>query len=84
VRFIGERERLEPDLQALMAGLEAQTAGERRLHLTVAINYGGRDELARAARRLAEAVRRARSRTRRSAPRRSSASSTPPACPIPT
>jgi undecaprenyl diphosphate synthase len=57
VRFIGGRERLEPDLQALMNGLEAQTAMNDRLHLTVAINYGGRDEIVRAARRIAEAVR---------------------------
>jgi undecaprenyl diphosphate synthase len=57
VRFIGGRERLEADLQALMAGLEAQTAGNDRLHLTVAINYGGRDEILRATRRVAEAVR---------------------------
>jgi undecaprenyl diphosphate synthase len=57
VRFIGGRERLEADLQALMAGLEAQTEGNDRLHLTVAINYGGRDEILRATRRVAEAVR---------------------------
>jgi len=57
VRFIGGRERLEADIQALMAGLEAQTAGNSRLHLTVAINYGGRDEILRATRRVAEAVR---------------------------
>jgi len=56
VRFIGGRERLEPDLQGMMAGLEAQTAGNDRLHLTVAINYGGRDEILRATRRVAEAV----------------------------
>jgi undecaprenyl diphosphate synthase len=57
VRFIGGRERLARDLQALMGGLEAQTAGNDRLHLTVAINYGGRDEILRATRRVAEAVR---------------------------
>jgi undecaprenyl diphosphate synthase len=57
VRFIGGRERLDADLQALMAGLEAQTAANDRLHLTVAINYGGRDEILRATRRIAEAVR---------------------------
>ena len=57
VRFIGGRERLEADLQALMGGLEAQTVGNDRLHLTVAINYGGRDEILRATRRVAEAVR---------------------------
>lgn len=57
VRFIGGRERLDADLQALMSGLEAQTSTNERLHLTVAINYGGRDELLRATRRVAEAVR---------------------------
>jgi undecaprenyl diphosphate synthase len=56
VRFIGGRDRLDADLQALMGGLEVQTATNDRLHLTVAINYGGRDELLRATRRVAEAV----------------------------
>jgi undecaprenyl diphosphate synthase len=57
VRFIGGRERLAADLQALMAGLELQTRDNERLFLTVAINYGGRDELLRATRRVAQAVR---------------------------
>ncbi len=39
-----------------MAGIEARTLANTRLHLTVAINYGGRDELARAAHALAERV----------------------------
>ncbi len=58
VRFIGGRERLAPDLQALMEGLERQSVTNDRLHLTIAINYGGRDEILRATRRVAEAVRR--------------------------
>ena len=57
VRFIGGRERLDADLQALMAGLEAQTRTNTRFNLTVAVNYGGRDEILRATRRIAEAVR---------------------------
>ena len=56
VRFIGERGRLDPKLQRLMAGIEARTAGCDRLNLTVAVNYGGRDEILRAARKVAEAV----------------------------
>lgn len=56
LRFIGDRSRLEPKLQNLMAGIEARTCANTRLHLTVAINYGGRDEIARAARALAEKV----------------------------
>ena len=56
LRFIGGRERLDKKLQKLMAGIEERTKDNDRLHLTVAINYGGRDELSRAARRIATAV----------------------------
>ncbi|WP_241560048.1 polyprenyl diphosphate synthase [Solirhodobacter olei] len=56
MRFIGDRTRLEPRLQALMAGIEARTMANTRLNFTVAINYGGRDELARAAQALARKV----------------------------
>lgn len=58
LRFIGGRERLDTKLQALMASIEARTAGNTLLNLTVAINYGGRDELARAAARMAQKVAR--------------------------
>lgn len=58
MRFIGGRERLDPRLQRLMAGIEARTACNSRLNLTVAINYGGRDEIARAAARMAERMAR--------------------------
>ncbi len=54
MRFIGERGRLDPKLQRLMAGIEARTAGCDRLNLTVAVNYGGRDEILRAVKRLAQ------------------------------
>jgi undecaprenyl diphosphate synthase len=53
MRFIGDRTRLDPKLQRLMTGIEARTAGFTRLNLTVAINYGGRDEILRAMRGLA-------------------------------
>jgi undecaprenyl diphosphate synthase len=56
MRFIGDRSRLDPKLQRLMAGIEARTAGLDVLHLTVAINYGGRDELMRAVRDLSREV----------------------------
>jgi undecaprenyl diphosphate synthase len=56
MRFIGERGRLDPKLQRLMAGIEARTAGNDKLNLTVAINYGGRDEILRATRKIAEEV----------------------------
>ncbi|PWE29189.1 polyprenyl diphosphate synthase [Pararhodobacter marinus] len=54
--FIGDRTRLDPKLQDLMAWIETRTANNTRLTFTIAINYGGRDELVRAARGLAERV----------------------------
>ncbi len=56
VRFIGDRVRLDARLVNLMDELELLTADNDGTQLTVAINYGGRDEVARAARRLAEDV----------------------------
>jgi len=56
LRFIGDRSRLDPKLQKMMAGIETRTAGGTRLTLTVAINYGGRDEITRAIRAMARDV----------------------------
>ncbi len=53
VRFIGDRVRLEERLVRMMDELELLTSRNDRLHLTIAINYGGRDEVTRAAKRLA-------------------------------
>lgn len=56
MRFVGDRSRLDARLQKLMNGIEERTKGFSRLNFTVAINYGGRDELLRAARHLARDV----------------------------
>ncbi|MBN2905224.1 MAG: di-trans,poly-cis-decaprenylcistransferase [Rhodobacteraceae bacterium] len=56
VRFIGDRDRLDPKLVRLMQSLEDMTAGNDLVHLTIALNYGGRDEVARATKRLAQEV----------------------------
>ncbi|GGH19089.1 Undecaprenyl pyrophosphate synthetase [Cribrihabitans marinus] len=56
VRFIGDRVRLDAKLIELMDTLEEQTRGNTGVHLTIALNYGGRDEVARATRRLAQDV----------------------------
>jgi len=56
VRFIGDRVRLDAKLVELMDMLEAETAGNDGVHLTIALNYGGRDEVARATKRLARDV----------------------------
>ncbi|HET7717349.1 MAG TPA: isoprenyl transferase [Bauldia sp.] len=57
VVVIGEREGLPADIAAMIREAEALTAENRRLSLVVAFNYGARDEIARATRRLAEKVR---------------------------
>ncbi|MFT4715492.1 MAG: undecaprenyl diphosphate synthase [Paracoccaceae bacterium] len=54
VRFIGDRGRLDQKLIELMAQLEEKTAENDHLNLTIALNYGGRDELTRAIRTLTE------------------------------
>lgn len=56
VRFIGDRPGLDPKLQSLMDELEETTASCDGTNLTIALNYGGRDEVARATKRLAEDV----------------------------
>jgi len=53
VRFIGDRVRLDKKLTDLMDRMEQETAHNDGVNLTIAINYGGRDEVARATRRLA-------------------------------
>ena len=56
VRVIGEREGLDPDIVALLDEAEELTRGNVRLNLTVAFNYGSRQEIANAAQRLAREV----------------------------
>jgi undecaprenyl diphosphate synthase len=54
---IGERAALPADIGALIADAEALTRGNSRLHLTIALNYGGRGDILAAARRLAAQAR---------------------------
>jgi undecaprenyl diphosphate synthase len=56
VRIIGEREGLEPDIDRLLTEAEELTRNNDGLTLVVAFNYGARQEIARAARRIAEAA----------------------------
>ncbi len=58
VRFIGDRERLDAKLVKLMEELEKATAGNSKVNLTIALNYGARDEVSRATKLLAEDVAR--------------------------
>jgi undecaprenyl diphosphate synthase len=62
VRVIGERADLSSDIAALIDQTERLTRDNTRLTLVVAFNYGSRQEIARAARGLAEEVRAGRLR----------------------
>jgi undecaprenyl diphosphate synthase len=51
-RAIGDLSRFEPEFRRLVSEAEALTAGNRRLNLTIALNYGGRWDVLQAANRL--------------------------------
>ena len=53
ILFIGDRTRLAGDIVALAETAEQRTRGNARLTLVLALSYSGRQEIARAARRLA-------------------------------
>jgi undecaprenyl diphosphate synthase len=55
LRVIGELDRFEPRLQALIRQAEEKTAGNARLELTIAANYGGRWDIMQAMNRMAAA-----------------------------
>ncbi|MGO4970473.1 isoprenyl transferase [[Clostridium] aminophilum] len=54
VRMIGERSRFAPDLQKAIEGLETSTKDNTGLTFVIAVNYGGRDEITRAVRRMTQ------------------------------
>lgn len=54
VRVIGEKSRLDDDIRKSIEQLEEATKNNTGLHFSIAINYGGRDELVRATRKVAE------------------------------
>ena len=57
LRVIGERQGLAPNIVTLIEDAEARTRGNTRIFVNIAINYGSRAELVRAARELAQAAR---------------------------
>ena len=62
VRVLGEKSRLDKDIRVRIQELEEATKDNDGLHFQIAINYGGRDEIVRASRRMAAAVARGRLR----------------------
>ena len=57
VRIIGERHSLQPDIRALLEEAENLTRGNLDMNLMIAFNYGSRDEIVRAATRIATLAR---------------------------
>jgi undecaprenyl diphosphate synthase len=57
VRIIGARNNLQPDIRKLLEEAENLTRSNRALTLVIAFNYGGRDEIVRAARKFASEVK---------------------------
>jgi undecaprenyl diphosphate synthase len=57
LRVIGERSKLAPDIVNLIEHGETLTANNTGLHFTVALSYGGRQDVVQAVQKLAEAVK---------------------------
>ncbi len=57
IRVIGDKSRLDEDLQKAIDHLEKETAGNTGIGFQIAINYGSRDEMTRAVREMAEKVK---------------------------
>ena len=58
VKVLGEKSRLDEDIRTRIEELETATKDNDGLHFQIAINYGGRDEIVRAVRKLAQRVER--------------------------
>ena len=52
VKFIGNLEPLDEDIKELIADAEHESAEATGLHLNIALNYGGRDEITNAVKRI--------------------------------
>ncbi|MBV6649851.1 MAG: isoprenyl transferase, partial [Hoeflea sp.] len=57
VRVIGCRQSIQPDIKALLVEAEERTRENTGISLVIAFNYGARDEMVRAVREIAEAVK---------------------------
>ncbi len=56
VRVLGEKSRLDSDIRVRIQELEEATKNNDGLHFQIAINYGGRDEIVRAVRRIGQEI----------------------------
>ena len=56
VHFIGSREGMPKDIVELMDIVEARSCDKDKIHINIAVNYGGRDEIVHAVKRLSKRV----------------------------
>ena len=56
VHFIGSREGMPQDIVELMDIVETRSNDKNKIHINIAVNYGGRDEIVHAVKRLAKKV----------------------------
>lgn len=57
IRMIGDRNGLDADIREKLEMAERETAQYNKLDFTIALNYGGRDEITRAVKKLSEKVK---------------------------
>lgn len=56
VKVLGDKSRLDPDIQESIARLEEATKDYTGLHFQIALNYGSRDEMLRAVKKVAHKI----------------------------
>jgi len=56
LRFLGNRDRLPDDILRMMEDLEGRTEDRTKFSLNIALNHGGRDEITRAMKRVADKI----------------------------
>ena len=57
IHFLGDRKGLPEDIVTMLETVETESDDKDKIHVNIAVNYGGRDEIVHAARQIAEKVR---------------------------
>ncbi len=57
LRVIGRRDRFDTDIVRIISSTEKETRNNRDIHLTIALDYGGRQDIIDAAQHIAEKAR---------------------------
>ena len=57
IHFIGSREGMPDDITALMDVVEARSTDKNKIHINIAVNYGGRNEIVHSVKSICEKVK---------------------------